>query len=337
MQVVYITNRPEILAETLGHVQLHMPWVDTAVIVAPSRHLQRRPEVGLPVTWASDEEVVGTGHPSLSGADHVTRNVRIRKGILANGLADEVFLLSDDDYRPIKPVPPDFYVDVDGRFRSYYSYDLAAWRLANTPFDRAQNLTYQALAYLGCGHLSFAAHMPQIMDRAILSEAFEAVSRLTDADTICEWSLYFNYGQRFHPDRFLQPEPFCTVGWPDFAGSWPFWVRPGPFAFENFYETLYEPDQLFQGLPTAVDPDSWERIGFEKVRRWYELELAATRLDFRATPMEPWTRRSPARRAVFAVLRRMRWAVAYLTIEERIRLSELAGDVDRLRRDLADR
>lgn len=337
MQVVYITNRPEVLAETLGHVRLHMPWVDHAVVVAPDRHLQRRPDMGLPVTWASDEEILGSGHSELAKLDHTTRNIRIRKGVLASGLTDEVFLLSDDDYRPIKPIPPEFYVGDGGRFHSYYSYDLAAWRWTNTPFDRGQHQTYLALTYLGCGHLSFAAHMPQVMDRAISTEAYEAVSRLTACDTLCEWSLYFNYGQHFYPDRFLPPEPYCTVGWPDFAGSWPFWVRPGPYAFENFYESLYEPGQMFEGLPTSADPGSWERTGFEKARRWYELELAATRLDFRATPMEPWTRGSPARRAAFAVLRRMRWAMAYLTIEERIRLSELAGDVDRLRRELADR
>ncbi len=334
MQIVYISNRPEVFAETLDHVTHHMPWVDDVVVVAPEQALDRfRLDLPVSMTAVSDEMVVGNEHASLVTADHVSRNIMIRKGLLKQGLVREEFILSDDDYRPLKPVDPSFFVE-DGRYHGYYSYDLAAWRWSNTDFDRAQHLTHQALVYLGCPRYSYGAHMPQVMARDVLQEAFEAVERFTPSNAICEWSLYFNYGRSVYPERFHPPRVFRTLGWPEYPGSWPFYVRPVEYVFENFYPQLYEQGSLFGDLPTAFDPVAGERHNFEKIMRWYQLELSAARLDFRTDVANPWVKDSRLRRIAFSTLRRARKAFGYLTLEERTRLAEIAGTLDRVRAQL---
>jgi len=334
MQIVYISKRPEVFAETLDHVTHHMPWVDDVVVVAPERSLDRyQLDLSIPITAVSDEMVVGNQHTLLRSVDHSSKNIMIRKGMLKHGLVDDEFILSDDDYRPLKPVDPSFFVE-DGKYHGYYSYDLAAWRWSNTDFDRAQHLTHQALVYLGCPRYSYGAHMPQVMARDVLQEAFEAVERFTASHALCEWSLYFNYGRAMYPERFHAPRIFCTLGWPEYPGSWPFHVRPAEYVFENFYPQLYESGNLFGDLPTTFDPVAGERHNFEKIMRWYELELAAARLDFPSEVADPWTKGSRSRRAAFSLLRRARKVVGYLTLEERTRLAELAGTVERMRAQL---
>ena len=39
MQIVYLSNRPQVMRETWQHVRHFMPWIDRALIVAPAaRH-----------------------------------------------------------------------------------------------------------------------------------------------------------------------------------------------------------------------------------------------------------------------------------------------------------
>lgn len=35
MQILYLSNRPDVLAETIDYVTEHMPWVDDFVVIAP--------------------------------------------------------------------------------------------------------------------------------------------------------------------------------------------------------------------------------------------------------------------------------------------------------------
>jgi len=125
--------------------------------------------------------------------------------------------------------------------------------------------------------------------------------------------------------------------WPRLPHEWPFWVRPEELVFENFYPDLYEAGQLFDGLPTALDPEHAERHAFEKMRRWYRFDLDAGRLRFPEDVTNPWlgeagTASGRARRLFFKALRPARRAYEYVALEERTRLAELAGAVDRLER-----
>ncbi len=340
MQILYLSNRPAVLRETLDHVRHFMPWVDDVVVLAPEATLVRlRQELpdDLPFTGLAEEELLARGElDDLAATDHSSRNTVLRVAAARRAPLADVYLASDDDYRPLKPIDPSTFVD-DGRYVGHVSYDLARWRRNETSFDRAQHASYQALGYLGCEHLSYAAHMPQPMDRRVVVEAFDAVARLTDSMQFCEWTIPFNWGRRHHPELFAEPRTFVTMCWPQYPHEWPFWVRPEEYAFENFYPELYRPGHLFDGIPTALDPARVERHSFDKMLRWYRFDLDAGRLRFPDDVANPWlgeggTGRGRARRAFFSALRPVRRAYEYLALEERTQLAELAGSIARLER-----
>lgn len=334
MQIAYLSNRPDVLRETLDHVRHFMPWAEEFLVLGPRATLAALE--GEPGVVGLDEADLLSNREAaaLADIDHSSRNTALRRALVRRGPVHDVFLSSDDDYRPLKPIDAAFFVD-DGRYVNYVSYDLALWRRDETSFDRAQHTSYQALSYLGCDHLSYAAHMPQVMDRHVAAEAFDAVARLTDSTLFCEWTVPVNFGRRHHPERFADPRPFATMCWPRYPHEWPFWVRPDEYAFENFYPELYGPGHLFDGLPTALDPERAERHAFEKMLRWYRFDLHAGVLDFPEDVTNPWlgeagTGSGRARRAFFKVMRPARRAYEYLALEERTRLAELAGAISRL-------
>ncbi len=340
MQIVFLSNRPEVLRETLGHVRHFMPWADDVVVLAPAATLDRL-DAPVAVTGIPEEDLLGPdAREELASLDHASRNFTLRVALARSGAVQDLFLCSDDDFRPLKPIEPAFFVE-DGRSIGYASYDLALWRRNETSFDRAQHASYQALTYLGCEHLSYASHMPMAVDREVLLEAAGAVGRLTDSMQFCEWTLTYNYGRRHHPERFTEPRPFVVMCWPQYPHEWPFWVRPPEYAFENFYPDLYLPGHLFDGIPTALDPDLAERHAFEKMLRWYRFDLDAGQLHFPDDVANPWlgepgTGAGRARRAFFSALRPVRRAYEYLALEERTQLAELAGAIARLERSRND-
>jgi len=314
MQIVYLSNRPQVMRETWQHVRHFMPWVDRAVVVAPE---SRHGEFGAwidpsEVTLLGDAAVSGRSVADLAALDHVRRNVTLRRSLVAAGLVDDVFLLSDDDYRPLRPVAPEFFTD-GTRDIGYFSYELGEWPGDETPFDEAQHVTHDALAYLGLPHLAYGAHMPQIMRRDLWDEAFELFATVSDDSMVCEWALYFNVAQHRHPERFAPARPFEVMGWPQYGAEWPWWVRPPRWTFENFYPDMYDPGHLFDGIPTSLDPETVARINFEKITRWTSFARAASRLEFPAGVHNPWTKDSRLRRAYFSALRPARTTMRYLT------------------------
>jgi hypothetical protein len=122
------------------------------------------------------------------------------------------------------------------------------------------------------------------------------------------------------------------MGWPQFIHEWPWWIAPAGYTFENFYPELYRPGALFAGLSTDVtaDADETARVGFEKIDRWTEFGRRTERFDFGTDIANPWTKASRARRAYFAMLRRLRPVRRHLgargrgdEAELRLRVAEL--------------
>lgn len=339
MQIVYLSDRPDVLAETWAHVRHFMPWIDHGVVSLPASRASacvddrfRDRLDGLVVV--TDEELTGLTQDELSVLDHVRRNVTIRRALIERtDLVEGAFVLSDDDYRPIRPVDREFFGDDCGDI-GYFSYDLAVWPGDSTDFDEAQHVTHQAMAYLGFPHLSYGAHMPQLMRKDLWRSAFSRFDRLTDDPMVCEWTLYFNVGLATAAERFAEPRPFQTLCWPQYANEWPWWVRPASFAFENFYPELYSAGHLFSGLTTSIEPDTAERTNFEKLLRWSRFGQRSAALDFPADIANPWTQDSSVRKATFSALRRLRKAYDYLSLEDRSAMVELSGTVARLEHEL---
>jgi hypothetical protein len=330
-QIAYLSNRPAVLAETLDYVRHFMPWVRQAVVVAPAAALEqlRRIEGDKPELVLVDERTLLAAGEQLPDG-HSARNAFLRRAMLERAPLDDVFLQSDDDYRPIKAVAPDLFVE-DGRIVPYAFYDLAHWRRNESTYDRVQHASYLLLSYLGAGHLCFASHMPQAIDKALAAEAFDEAERITGSIEVCEWSLPQNYGAFVAPDRFAEPRTFRTMGWPQYPHEWPYWRRPEDITFENFYPELYRPGRLFAGIATALDQDAPERQAYEKLARWYAFDLEAGLLRFPKGVANPW-QTSPGRRLFFWSARRARKLYEYAALQERTQLAELAGAVERLER-----
>lgn len=330
-QVVYLSNRPAVLAETLGYVRHFMPWVRQGVVVAPRSALEqlRQIDVDQPELVLVDEDsLFSESERTAVPPGHSARNSFLRRAMLARGPLDDVFLQSDDDYRPLKAAGPELFFE-DGRIIPYAFYDLAQWRRNESTYDQVQHASYLLLSYLGATHLCFASHMPQAIDRALASEAFDEAERITGGSEVCEWSVPLNYGPHVAPERFSEPRTFRTMCWPQHPHEWPYWRRPEDITFENFYPELYQPGALFAGISTSLDLASPERQAYEKLSRWYAFDLEAGRLHFPKDVANPW-QTSPGRKLFFWSARRARKLYEYAALEERTQLAELAGAVARL-------
>jgi hypothetical protein len=336
MQIVYLSNRPAVFAETWAHVRNFMPWIDEAIVVAPpSLHAQFNLNTlesdpsgheGR-VTLVDELALTSMSSEQLLALDHVRRNVTLRRALLRTDLVNDVFILSDDDYRPIKPIPESFFTE-GGRDVGYYFHDLPSWPGFSTPFDEAQHVTNDVLGSLGAPRKAYGSHMPQIMRRAFWDEAFAVLDELRPDPMICEWALYFNIAQWRHPDAFHPPRPFQTMCWPPRLHEWQLRVRPPVYSFENFYPELYEDGNLFQGLPTGVDAADAPRNSVEKLVRWSEMGRRAGRVSFDPAVYNPWTKHSAARRVVFRLLSALRKAYGYVSIDEREAIAQIHGRLD---------
>ena len=170
MQIVYLSNRPDVLRDTLSSVDRFMPFVDEVVIVIPGSAQSEFDYVKdlSPARFIHDESLLRANRQSR---DHQIRNYLLRTALSEHPSIAEEFIMSDDDYRPLATVDPAIFRE-NGKYHSYYFYDLADWAYNETDFDIGQQNTCQVMKYLTAyPHLSYASHMPQIIRKDILGES----------------------------------------------------------------------------------------------------------------------------------------------------------------------
>jgi len=274
MQIVYISNRAQVARETLVYVENLMPFITEAVFVCPGsqvRDFQLKSRISVRVI--DEENVLGKDFGRFQKArDHQFRNCLIRFSLASLADIDDEFIMSDDDNRPLVEIPLSFYKSSE-RYFGYYYYDLKKWRARETDYDRGQHETCRILESKGYDTLSYSSHMPQVINKRLLAEAAGVFRDDLDRGApLDEWSAYFNYGQKVHPELFHPPEPFKTLCWPPFPSDWDYDVRPNAFFFENYYPMLYKNSLIFSGLPTRFDEKSHKEITEEKIRRRTELQ-----------------------------------------------------------------
>ena len=301
MQLVYLSNRPEVLVGTLRAVEHWMPWATEAVVCAPVTDLAalRELDTSVSLTVVEDTEVSGLSPNELAGLDHVSRNVTLRRAMLEQGLLAETFILSDDDYRPLAKILPTDFVLSDGRHQGYWFHRLDTWAANDTAYDRAQTRTLATLRLLGTETLAYGAHMPQVMRRVWLSEAFEAADDVGAGALIDEWSLYFNVASARHPEGFAPPRPFRTLAWPAWPHQWEHEVAPNPIRFENHYPEHELPGGLFEGLAPVTTATG----ALDRIERWRAAEIAIGELRFDPGWKDPWTQGRASRRRVMDAMR----------------------------------
>lgn len=271
MQIVYLSNRPDVLRDTLSSVDRFMPFVDEVVIVIPGSAQSEFDYVKdlSPARFIHDESLLRANRQSR---DHQIRNYLLRTALSEHPSIAGEFIMSDDDYRPLATVDPAIFRE-NGKYHAYYFYDLADWAYNETDFDIGQQNTCQVMKYLAYPHLSYASHMPQIIRKEILGESKKRFSSYSAGLGLCEWSTYFNYAHRHHPELFHPAQPYKTLCWPDCVTCWPKAYEPDEYLFENFSPRLYAERGPFSDL-AAWDASS-DDPRFAKILAWSRHELNA--------------------------------------------------------------
>ena len=247
-QMVCLTARNDDILATLPFIEHFMPFIEELVLCCPDKNvdeIKSRYTGRLTLQFLTDSEILnGRKLPE----DHGTRNFFLRALALKSPVIDDVFLMTDDDYRPLRTITPEVFIQ-DGIYNAYYCYNLKHWTGAYpelTSFDRQQHRT---LAFLQEHHyptMMYASHQMQVIDKALYNEMTDLYADFIDKG-LCEWAMYFNYAVAKYPQRF-RCMPYVSMGWPGNITDWKLEVHPGDFLFENHYSSLYEDGQVFAGL-----------------------------------------------------------------------------------------
>ena len=273
MQIVYLSNRPKIFESTLKSVAAHMKFIDRALVMVPKVQQAQFEKIDsqLPLTIVTDESISQLDSSQLLKLNHPGRNYKLRHELAKSSLVDQDFIMSDDDSRPIENIDEAFFRN-NGRHNSYYFHDLSLWLYGSGEFDISQQNTYQALKYLELPHLSYASHMPQIINKSIFGEVGDYFDRFSSRHSLCEWATYYNYAHINFPQRFNKPRIYRTLCWPESPDCWPMLQQPKAPVFENYTPSLYGSGMPFESF-IVDENNSSEFHGFEKLAAWHRYRI----------------------------------------------------------------
>lgn len=287
-QMVVLTARHEDIMRSLPFVEKFMPFIEELVVCCPERNVKpfRDQYKGrLHLVFRTDDQLLN-GRPLPE--DHVARNFLLRCCAMRQDVLDDVFIMTDDDYRPMQPISQDVFLR-DGRYQSYFFYDLRLWQGSYGhyfSFDLGAFATRDFLLEQGYPTYQYSSHQPQVIDKRIFLELLEMHPGI-ESNPYEEWDIYFNFGIYHHPDKFM-PRPNVSMCWPGHLASWDLYQMPGTFLFENFYDELYEKGEIFEGFSreyfdgieeenkqkaqlfrAAVEKQFRDRKVFESYRKFY--------------------------------------------------------------------
>ncbi len=277
MQIVYISNRPERLLETLNHVALFMPFIDQAIACVPDAIANRLTNSAIPLTIVTESTLLSNSESTtFQHLDHQRRNYLLRTRLIAQPEVDGCFIMSDDDARPLKTIRLERFME-NQRYRNYFFYELAAWDNNQTEFDAGQISTYAVLQYCDLPQLSYASHMPQIIDKEIFLEAVGFFKEYAQNHPLCEWSTYFNYALKAYPDKFHAPQTFATLCWPEHPLAWRLMVQPENYLFENYTPSCYVDEKIFSRLEnSAKNLQETQEISIKKIILWRQYAITCS-------------------------------------------------------------
>ncbi|MCQ2490154.1 MAG: glycosyltransferase family 4 protein [Ruminococcus sp.] len=247
-QLVCLTARNDDMLATLPFIEKFMPFITEMVLCCPDKNveeLKARYHGRLELKFLTDSQILD-GKPLPE--DHSTRNYFLRCLAMRNPVIDDVFIMTDDDYRPLRTLTVSDFME-DGRYKAFYCYDLNEWRgTYNNPtsFDTCMRKSRKFLRDNGYPTMMYSSHQMQMIDKRIFNEMTEKYPAIISSGC-CEWCTYFNYGVGTYPGMF-KPVPYVTMGWPGVRSDWDVYVQPTEFLFENHYEFLYREGSVFEGM-----------------------------------------------------------------------------------------
>lgn len=246
-QMVTLSARAEDFLRGLPFIEKFMPFIREIVLCCPDAmeaEVRERYRGPLEIRYLTDSALLD-GCPLP--ADHAARNIFLRTKAIENVIIDPVFIMSDDDYRPLKTISLEKFYD-HGRYQAYYLGDLRNWKGTQgnpTSFDVSMWKCRDFLSEQGYSTYMFDAHMPQIIDRHLFLEMLERYPQVADG-AASEWSGYFNYLVSEYPES-VELHPYATMSWPGFPEDWNTELRRTEYLFENFYDVLYEEREVYRG------------------------------------------------------------------------------------------
>lgn len=249
-QIVYLSARENDLMNSLPFVEAFMPFIQEIVICCPdsmATHVKEHYNGRLELICITDSLLLdGAELPK----DHAMRNFFLRCKIMGRKEIDDVFIMSDDDYRPLKPLTDEVFLK-DGKYQGYYCYHLNNWKgeqSCPTSFDYSMYRTRAFLEENGYSMWMYDSHMPQIIDKRVFREMLKKHPGMEEQG-LSDWSMYFNYLSTQYSCQ-INNVPYVTLGWPGIITSWDVEIQPQNYLFENYYEELYEKGNLLEGFST---------------------------------------------------------------------------------------
>lgn len=327
MQIVYLSNRPDVFNVTLRFVAHHMDFIDNAVALVPD-HVKNRfddLQTAFPLTVVTDEDVTGLDSASIRAMDHQSRNYKLRHDLAKQDFIEDEFIMSDDDSRPLGPIELTLFKSEDA-YHAYYFHELAFWRYGSGPFDIGQQNSYQLLTRFGYPQLAYASHMPQLINKPLFVEAGDVFHEYSTYLALCEWAMYFNYVYKQRPQLFHQPRRYRTLCWPETPLSWPRLSQPDGYVFENFTPDLYRNSGPFAHFSQDFDPD--EHSATAKITAWYQYEIRV--LNGYGKERNPARKLLQLARRCFSKLSRLHDLEAQARLQElSVRLTTLTAKLER--------
>lgn len=262
-QIVVLTARNEDIMKSLPYIEEFMPFIKELVVCCPLQNVQPFKEKyngRLSLNFITDDELL---KDEALPTDHQARNFFLRCKLMYHDILDDIFIMTDDDYRPMKLITMDVFIK-DGRYQGYYFYDIREWQGTYnnyTSFDKGAFKTRDFLIKYNYPVLQYSSHQPQIIDKRIFKEML-SVHKGIENNPYDEWSTYFNYGFYVYPDKF-KPCKSVSMCWPGHFDSWDISHVPAEYLFENYYDELYKKGQIFDGF-SEVYNESIKRENKEK-------------------------------------------------------------------------
>lgn len=266
-QMVYLTARMEDLLESLPFVEHFMPFIEELVLCCPDSMIEpmKQQYTGrCRIRFLSDSELLnGTELPK----DHTKRNFYLRCLAMKQTILDDVFIMADDDYRPLAPIAQEVFLK-DGMYQGYYCYHLEEWKGDQknpTSFDLSMHRTNEFLNSHGYSTWMYDAHMPQVIDRRVFLELLKKHPEIEHLG-LSDWSVYFNFLNTMYSGQIVN-HPFVTLAWPGIPSAWDMTIFPQRLLFENYYRELYEEGEIFEGFSQTYY-DGIEQENMEKIVRY---------------------------------------------------------------------
>ncbi|MBQ8983572.1 MAG: glycosyltransferase family 4 protein [Lachnospiraceae bacterium] len=270
-QMVYLTARIDDLLASLPFVEHFMPFIEELVLCCPDsmpEEMKKRYTGRMQIKYLTDSELLdGQELPK----DHAKRNFFLRCQAIRKDVLDDVFIMADDDYRPLYQITSEIYLH-DGKYIGYYCYNLEDWKgdqSTPTSFDLSMFYTRDFLKEHGYSTRMYDSHMPQIIDRRGFLEMLDKYPGI-DSQGLSDWSMYFNYMSTTYGD-VIENRPYVTMSWPGMPSGWDMMVYPEQLIFENYYSELYEDGELFADCSKTYY-DGIEHENMDKIVRYMKIQ-----------------------------------------------------------------